>query len=186
MLLPYFFLFFSFFLFPFFIYLLFFRFSLFCRTPQTGASFEGDWGAVAPPPPQGKWKKEKRKKKERKKEKKRRKKERKKGTMNNVKVLHIKCCFSNFSKVGWHWKIKKLFAPKKKLKWRYCPQSAARAEFPPLPPSVRHCFVLNSPQRVYSPSTVCPKLNLLTFQGHRRSNWLCHAIRDQLLTISVL
>ena len=43
-------------------------------------------GAVAPPP------KEKEKKK---KERKQRKKEekRKKGTINNVKLLHIKCCF---------------------------------------------------------------------------------------------
>ena len=37
--------------------------------------------------------------------------------MNSVKLLHIKCCFSNFSIVRWHWKIN--FAPpKKKLKWR--------------------------------------------------------------------
>ena len=45
-------------------------------------------GAVASP----KRKKKKRKKKE-KKRKKEKKKERKKGTMNNVKLLHIKCCF---------------------------------------------------------------------------------------------
>ena len=49
------------------------------------ASFEGGWGAVAP---EGK-----RKKKERKKREKKENKERKKGTMNNVKLLHIKCCF---------------------------------------------------------------------------------------------
>ena len=60
----------------------------------------GGWGAVAPPPPQGKRKKEKKKKKKkkRKKEKEKRKKEkkRKNGTMNSVKLLHIKCCFYQF------------------------------------------------------------------------------------------
>ena len=49
---------------------------------RVGASFEG-LEAVAPPLKE-------------KKEKEKRKKERKKGTMNNVKLLHIKCCFSNF------------------------------------------------------------------------------------------
>ena len=44
----------------------------------------GGLGAVAP--------KEK-EKKERKKEKREKKKEREKGTINNVKLLHIKCCF---------------------------------------------------------------------------------------------
>ena len=40
--------------------------------------------------------------------------------MNNVKLLHIKCCFfSNFSIVWWH--RKKSWSPKKKLKWRHCP-----------------------------------------------------------------
>ena len=39
--------------------------------------------------------------------------------MNNVKLLHIKWFFSNFSIVRWHWKIiKKIWPPKKKLKWR--------------------------------------------------------------------
>ena len=64
----------------------------------SGASFEGAGGAVAPP--QGKRKKNKRKKKKKKKEKrekkKKKKKERKKGTMNKVKLLHIKCCFFQF------------------------------------------------------------------------------------------
>ena len=66
-------------------------------------------------------KKEKKKKKKEKKEKKKEKekKKRKNGTMNSVKLLHIKCCFfSNFSIVRWHWKIKKIPPPKKKLKWR--------------------------------------------------------------------
>ena len=52
----------------------------------SGASFEGGWRAIAP---QGKRKK----KKEKKKKKKKKKKERKKGTINNVKLLHINCCF---------------------------------------------------------------------------------------------
>ena len=55
-----------------------------------GRHLRGAGGAVAYP---RKKKKEKRKKKKKieKKEKKREK--RKKGTMNNVKLLHIKCCF---------------------------------------------------------------------------------------------
>ena len=44
-------------------------------------------------PPKEKEKKEKRKKKTKKEKKEKKKKERKKGTMNNVKLLHIKCCF---------------------------------------------------------------------------------------------
>ena len=54
-------------------------------------------GVVAPPPLQGKRKKKKKKEKKEKREKKeKKKKERKKGTMNNVKLLHIKCCFFQF------------------------------------------------------------------------------------------
>ena len=49
--------------------------------PLTGVSFEGAGGAVSP--------KEKEKRKKEKREKK--KKEIKKGTMNNVKLLNIKC-----------------------------------------------------------------------------------------------
>ena len=67
----------------------------------------GGLGDRRPPPP-----KEKEKKKKRKKKKKKRKK-RKKGTMNSVKLLHIKCCFSNFSIVRWHWKKK--LAPQEKV-----------------------------------------------------------------------
>ena len=55
-----------------------------------GASFEGGWG---PSPPKEKRKKEKRKKKkkkEKKRRKNRKKEKRKKGTINNVKLLHIK------------------------------------------------------------------------------------------------
>ena len=56
-------------------------------------------------------------KNEKKKEKEKRKKEkkRKKGTLNSVKLLHIKCCFSNFSIVRWHWNIKKILAPQEKV-----------------------------------------------------------------------
>ena len=51
------------------------------------------WGAGGPSP-----KEKEKKKKERKKEKreKREKKKKKKGTMNNVKLQHIKCCFFQF------------------------------------------------------------------------------------------
>ena len=60
-----------------------------------GVIWGGLGGAVAP---QGKRKKKKKEEKKEKKEKKRKKeekkKERKKGTINNVKLLHIKCCFS--------------------------------------------------------------------------------------------
>ena len=69
---------------------------------ETGASFEGGWGAVAP--------KEKEKKKEK-------RKKRKKGTMNNVKLLHIKCCFFQFFNSSVALKNqKKIWPPKKKLK----------------------------------------------------------------------
>ena len=72
----------------------------------------GAGGAVAP---QGKRKKEKRKKKEKKKKKKKKKKkERKKGTMNNVKLLHIKCCFFQFFNSSVALKNKKNFGPPKK------------------------------------------------------------------------
>ena len=82
----------------------------------TGASF-GGLGAVAPPPPKEKEKKKNRKKKRKKREKERKKKERKKETMNNVKLLHIKCCFFQFfnSPVALKNK-KKIWPPKKKLK----------------------------------------------------------------------
>ena len=78
---------------------------LICDPMQPGASFEGA-GGRRPPPHQGKIKE--------KREKRRKKKERKKGTTNNVKLLHIKCCFSNFSIVRWHWKINKKFGPPRK------------------------------------------------------------------------
>ena len=64
-------------------------------------------------PPENK--KEKRKEKKKKKKKKK-KKERKKGTMNNVKLLHIKCCFFQFFNSPVALKIIKQIAPKKNLK----------------------------------------------------------------------
>ena len=80
------------------------------------ASFGGLGGRRPPPLPQGKRKKKKRKKKKEKKRKKKKRKKRKKRTMNNVKLLHIKCCFfSNFSIVRWHWKIKKISRPQEKV-----------------------------------------------------------------------
>ena len=55
---------------------------------HSGASFEGGWGAVAP---QAERKKKKRKSTRRKEKKKKKRKKKQKGTMNNVKLLHIKC-----------------------------------------------------------------------------------------------
>ena len=78
-------------------------------------------GAGGPSPPQGKRKKEKKKEKKEKREKKReKKKERKKGTMNNVKLIHIKCCFffQFFNSPVALKNTKKFWPPKKKLKWR--------------------------------------------------------------------
>ena len=86
------------------------------------ASFEVGWGHRPPPPPKEKEKKKKRKKKEkkRKKEKKEKKeKKREKRTMNNVKLLHIKCWFFHFFNSQMALKNKNNFwPPKKKLKWR--------------------------------------------------------------------
>ena len=70
-----------------------------CLPSPQGRHLRGTGG---PSPPQGKRKKEekenkkkekKEKKKKEKKERKKKKKERKEGTMNNIKLLHIKCCF---------------------------------------------------------------------------------------------
>ena len=43
---------------------------------------------------------------------------RKKGTMNNVKLLHTKCCFFQFFNSPVALKNKINSPPKKKLKWR--------------------------------------------------------------------
>ena len=64
--------------------------------------------------PQGKRKKKKERKKEKKREKKEEKKERKKGTMNNVKLRHIKCCFFQFFNSLVASKNKKKICPPKK------------------------------------------------------------------------
>ena len=73
-----------------------FAFSSILCLSYTEASFGGGWGAVAPPSPKEEEKKKKRKKKE-KKEKKGKKERKKEGNyMNNVKLLHIKCCFFQF------------------------------------------------------------------------------------------
>ena len=58
--------------------------------------------------------KEKKEKKEKKKKQKKRK-ERKKETMNNVKLLHIKCCFFQFFSSSVVLKNKKNLAPKEKV-----------------------------------------------------------------------
>ena len=63
---------------------------------ETEASFRGGWGGRRPPPPPKEKEKKKKRKKKRKREKKRKKRKRKKGTMNDVKLLHIKCCFFQF------------------------------------------------------------------------------------------
>ena len=73
------------------------------------------------PPPQGERKKEKKRKKKKKEKEKRKKREKKEGNydyMNSVQLLHIKCCFFQFFNSRWHWKIKIICPPKKKLKWR--------------------------------------------------------------------
>ena len=77
----------------------------------------GGLGGLRPPPKKKKRKKLKKKKEKKKKEKEKRKKEkkRKKGIMNSGKLLHIKCCFSNFSIVRQHWKIKKNVGPQEKV-----------------------------------------------------------------------
>ena len=71
-------------------------------------------GAGGPSPSKEKEKKEKKKKE--KKRKKEKKKERKEGTMNNVKLLHIKCCFFQIFNSPVALKNKKNVCPKKKFK----------------------------------------------------------------------
>ena len=68
-------------------------------------------GLGGPSPPQGKRKKEKKKEKKKKEKKREKKRKRKKGTMNDVKLLHIKCCF--FPIFQWSGGIKKskIFLP---------------------------------------------------------------------------
>ena len=88
------------------------------------------WGGWRPSPPR-------KKKKERKIEKREKKEERKKGTMNNVKLLHIKCCFFQFFNSPVAFKIEIKFGPpKKKLKWRSCLNQG--------PPALRQAFDLTA------------------------------------------
>ena len=84
-----------------------------------GASFGGAGGPSPPPPKKKKKRKKKEKKKKKKKEKKKEK--RKKRTMNNIKLLHIKCCFFQFFNSSVALKNQKKCWPlKKKLKWCPC------------------------------------------------------------------
>ena len=137
-----------------------------------GASFEGAGGAV----PQRKRKKKKERKKEkREKEKKIRKREkRKKGTMNNVKLLHFKWCFPNFSIVRWHWKIQKFFGPKKS--WNDAPA--------PPPPSETPSPQLASFQRSPYSQPVCDiGWNRLGDPAKGAQPWTCLHGRHQLVII---
>ena len=68
-------------------------------------------GGVAP---QEKRKKEKKREKRKKRKKGKRKKERMKRTMNNVKLLHIKCCFFQFFNSPVAMKNKKNVGPPRK------------------------------------------------------------------------
>jgi hypothetical protein len=89
----------------------------FALDTRTRGVIYGGLGAVAPP--QINRKKKKKEKKERKKEKRERKEKkrekRKKGTMNSVKLLHIKCCFFQFFNSPVALKNIKKFAPQEKV-----------------------------------------------------------------------
>ena len=75
----------------------------------------GGWRAVAPPPPQEKGKRKKERKKEKRERKEKKREKRKKGTMNSVKLLHIKCCFFQFFNSPVAWKNKNKFCPQEKV-----------------------------------------------------------------------
>ena len=51
--------------------------------------------------------------------------------MNNVKLLHIKLFFSNFSVVQYHWKIRKKIWPLPKKSW-----NDATVQYPALIPGI--------------------------------------------------
>ena len=93
------------------------------HTLDTEASFGGGgWGER---PSKEKEKKEKEKKKEKKKKERKEKKreKRKKGTMNSVKLLHIKCCFFPiFQYSGGIEKYKKNFGPQEKVEMTPLPR----------------------------------------------------------------
>ena len=71
------------------------------------------WGLGAPKEKEKKKKKKKREKRK-KENRKNREKKRKKGTMNSVKLLHIKCCFFQFFNSTVALKNIKKFAPPRK------------------------------------------------------------------------
>ena len=115
-----------------------------------GRHLRGAGGPSPPPPIEGKRKKKKRKKKQKKREKrekkKKKKKERKKGTMNNVKLLHIKCCFFQFFNSRAALKIKKNFVPQEKFEMtpmfvRSFVRCFIRSFFRSFVPSFVHSFV---------------------------------------------
>ena len=101
------------------------------------------WGAGGPSPPQGKKRKKKRKKKE-----KRKKEKRKKGTMNSVKLLHIKCCFFQFFNSPVALKNKKKF---------WLPQE--KVEMTPLEPTC---------SRILAQGSHSPKVQPLYIASHCR------------------
>ena len=83
---------------------------MWCR--NQGRHLEGLGGRR---PPKEKEKKKKKKEK-RKKEKKRKKRKKKEGNMNNVKLLHIKCCFFQFFNSPVALKnLKKFWPPQEKV-----------------------------------------------------------------------
>ena len=63
---------------------------------QSGANQRRHLGGWETVPPGRKRKKEKKKKRKKKRKKREKREKRKKGTMNSVKLLHIKCCFFQF------------------------------------------------------------------------------------------
>ena len=83
------------------------------------ASFRGGWGAVAPKEKEKR--KKERKKEKREKKRKKREKERSLGTMNDVKLLHVKCCFFQFFNSPVALKIQKKFWPPPRKSWNDAP-----------------------------------------------------------------
>ena len=78
----------------------------------------GGWGRRSPKETE---KKKKRKEKKKKEKEKRKKRKRKKGTMNSVKLLHIKCSFFQFLNSPVALKNKKNFGPSRKC-WNDAPE----------------------------------------------------------------
>ena len=138
-------------------------------TATQGRHLRGLGGRRPPPPPlppQGKRKKEKKKEKKKKRKKRKKKEKRKKGTINNVKLLHINCCFSNFSIVRWHLKIKKIWPPRKS--WNDAP-AATHSAFVKF---LSGDWVLRKkriwkPDSCSIPSSTAPHLFILVLEGYR-------------------